>query len=58
MAWAGTRGKALKVAKPAFPPRAPPFPGTQQLQAVGICEDIGGAMDSTTLAVEGRADLC
>ncbi|RYT38485.1 hypothetical protein EAI83_06005 [Blautia sp. aa_0143] len=25
MAWAGTRGKALKVAKPAFPPRAPPF---------------------------------
>ena len=22
---AGTRGKALKVAKPAFPPRAPPF---------------------------------
>ena len=25
MAWAGTRGKALKVAKPVFPPRAPPF---------------------------------
>ena len=25
LAWAGTRGKALKVAKPAFPPRAPPF---------------------------------
>ena len=22
------RGKALRVAKPAFPPRAPPFPGT------------------------------
>ena len=41
-----------------FSPSSSPCPGTQQLQAVGICEDIGGAMDSITLAVEGRADLC
>lgn len=35
LAWASLRGgKALGVTKPAFPPRAPPFPGTSLFCAV------------------------
>ena len=46
-------GESTQSSEARFSPSSSPFPGTQLLQAVGIREDIGGAMDSTTLAVEG-----
>ena len=46
-------GESTQSCEARFSPSSSPFPGTQLLQAVGIREDIGGAMDSTTLAVEG-----
>ena len=51
-----SRGKALKVAKPAFPPRAPPFRARKLLLVVEMCARVGGAMDSAVLAVESCAD--
>ncbi len=51
-----SRGKALKVAKPAFPPRAPPFRARELLLVVEMCARVGGAMDSAVLDVEVCAD--
>ena len=39
LAWAGTRGKALKVAKPVFPSRSP-FPGTLFGAYVVVCDTL------------------
>ena len=51
------RGKALKVAKPAFPPRAPPFRARKLLQVVEMCSGTGGAMDAAVLDMKHCADL-
>ena len=51
------RGKALKVAKPVFPPRAPPFRARKLLQVVEMCSGTGGAMDAAVLDMKHCADL-
>ena len=58
LAWASLRGgKALRVTKPAFPPRAPPFRARKLLQVVEMCSGTGGAMDAAVLDMKHCADL-
>ena len=50
-------GKHSELAKPAFPPRAPPFRARKLLQVVEMCSGTGGAMDAAVLDMKHCADL-
>ena len=45
-------GESTQSCEARFSPSSSPFPGTQLLYAVRMCESIGGAMDSTVSAAE------
>ena len=50
-------GKHSELAKPVFPPRAPPFRARKLLQVVEMCSGTGGAMDAAVLDMKHCADL-
>ena len=50
-------GDNLSVAKPGFPPRAPPFRARKLLQVVEMCSGTGGAMDAAVSDIKRCADL-